>query len=743
MIKNTIFKKLNIKDKNIKEDTVRELIILPILKKLGYENENIIRSKTLKHPFIKIGSKKRPIKLIPDYVIKIGESFICVLDAKAPNEKIMNSDNVEQVYSYATHPEIRSNYFCLCNGIEFVVYKTLGNSAPILYFKIEEIKENWDKLKKLISPSHFILRDKKKNIIFIDREKNKEFDYLNRPILKEIPIKKWMSKRHYGVHGYFTRQVWNVVAEYIKNFTQKGDIVLDSFGGTGVTCIEAMMNGRKAINVDLNPLAIFLVDALTCPVNIKELGTAFEEVVNEYEKKEPKNKKEVKKILKNNKKYPYPKDIIMPKGSDVEFIEELFSKEQLAKLALLKSIIKKQKNKYIKKVLMLMFSGLITRSNLTYHTSNIGGGNAAPFMYYRYRIAPKPTIIDIMKSFKLRFEKITNAKKEIEYYINKNTIENLKIVKGTATDLNFINDESVDYIYTDPPYGKKIAYLDLSIMWNAWLDLELTEDDYEKEAIEGGNHNKTKDSYKKLITESIKEMYRVLKFDRWLSFVFAHKDPEFWHLITETAEDYGFEYVNAIPQKNGQTSFKKRQNPFTTLSGQLIIKFKKTKNPKAIMKANLGMNMTEIIIQTIEGIIARDGGATLEQINDELIIKGLELGFLDLLAKEYEDLSPFLLNNFDYNKITQQYKIKENTKFRSHIDIHLRIQYYLLSHLRRKEREGKEAKFDEMVLEILPLLKNGQTPEEQTILKVLENIAYKTNNGSWQLKEADGQLKLF
>ncbi len=49
--------------------------------------------------------------------------------------------------------------------------------------------------------------------------------------------------------------------------------------------------------------------------------------------------------------------------------------------------------------------------------------------------------------------------------------------------------------------------------------------------------------------------------------VFAHKDPEFWHLIVETAEKCRFEYVGAVAQKNGQTSFKKRQNPFTVLSG--------------------------------------------------------------------------------------------------------------------------------------------------------------------------------
>ncbi|MDR3271928.1 MAG: DNA methylase, partial [Flavobacteriaceae bacterium] len=312
---------------------------------------------------------------------------------------------------------------------------------------------------------------------------------------------------------------------------------------------------------------------------------------------------------------------------------------------------------------------------------------------------------------------------------------------GTATNLHFLHNESVDYIYTDPPYGKKIPYLDLSVMWNAWLDLDVTEEDYAQEAIEGGEHNKSKDDYNNLIAQSIKEMYRVLKYDRWLSFVFAHKDPEFWHLIIDTAESCGFEYVGSVAQKNGQTSFKKRQHPFTVLSGQLIINFRKVRKPRAIMKANLGMNITEIVMQTIEGIIAKNNGATLEQINDELIIKGLELGFLDLLKKEYSDLTPILLENFEYDEATELFTIRKDTKFTTQIDVRLRIKYYLISYLRRAEREENTPTFDKIVMEILPLLKNGSTPENQTILSVLEDIGERVGHDGWRMKR-NGQLNL-
>ncbi|MDI5949562.1 DNA methyltransferase [Flavobacterium yafengii] len=731
-------------DPDFKEDSVREVIILPILKELGYTQENIVRSKTLQHPFLKIGSKKRPINLIPDYTLKVENNFAWVLDAKAPNQKIINDDNVEQVYSYATHPEIRSNYFTLCNGLEFSIYRTSDTDKPVLFFEIENIERHWEDLKLFLSPSSFQIG---KNFTYgattATAKPKGDFDYNTRPLLEEIPVKKQSAKRHFGVHGYFTKQTWNVVADYIKNFSKPGDLVLDPFGGSGVTAIEALMNSRSAVNIDLNPMAVFIVQALIAPVNQTDLARAFEEVIEEYKKKEPTTEAEIKKALK---KYPGPKPISLPKGSDVETVDQLFSDKQTAQLGLLKSTIKKQTNENIRNSLLLMFSGLVTKVNLTYHTTpnkpKAGQGDCSAFRYYRYRIAPSHVDVDVMYYFELRFKKVREAKKEMEYFINENTISNAQIIKGTATNLKFIPKESIDYIYTDPPYGKKIPYLDLSAMWNAWLDLEVTEQDFKEEAIEGGEHNKSKNEYNELIVQSIKEMYRVLKFDRWLSFVFAHKDPEFWHLIIDTAENCGFEYVGAVPQKNGQTSFKKRQNPFTVLSGQLIINFRKIRNPRSIMKANLGMDIAEIVMQTIEGVIAKNNGGTLEQINDELIIKGLELGFLDLLKKEYSDLTPILLENFDYNETTEQFTIKKNTKFQTHLDVRLRIKYYLISYLRRMERENKSSHFDEMVLAILPLLKNGTTPESQTILNVLEDIAEHIGQDEWRLKR-EGQTTLF
>ena len=431
-------------DLDFKEDSVREVIVLPILKALGYEQSNIVRSKTLQHPFLRTGSKKRPINLIPDYVLKVENSYVWVLDAKAPNQNIKVGDNVEQVYSYATHPEIRSNYFALCNGLEFSLFKTVETNIPILCFPLNEISNYWEKLNLYLSPNSF--QDGKKvtyeSINFVVNNK-KDFDYNKRPLLKEIPVKKQQAKRHFGVHGYFTKQSWNVVAEYIKNYSQIGDVILDPFGGSGVTAIEALMNRRKAISIDINPMAVFIVNSLLAPIDnmnlsANNLSQAFERIKKEFQEKKPLKDEDIDRALK---KYPYPQGVKLPKGSDVDTVDQLFSKQQLAELSLLKSIILKEKKVNIRHSLLLMFSGLLNKINLTYHASkgrSEGRGNSSIFAYYRYRIAKEPAFIDTLSNLESRFKKVVSAKIEIEPYINQETITNAQIIKGTATNLSFI-----------------------------------------------------------------------------------------------------------------------------------------------------------------------------------------------------------------------------------------------------------------------------------------------------------------
>lgn len=719
-----------------KEDAVREEVVYPLLVRLGYASSGdsqIVRSKTISHPFVMIGTTKRPITIIPDYILVVGCQTAWVLDAKAPKENITSGKHVEQSYSYAIHPEIRARLFALCNGREFALFQ-VEDREPLLHFKMADLENNWRSIHSFLGPQAF--RRPSVPTVPVLQPPATDDDYLKAAPPPEITrIAKQAAKRHHGVHGYFTRQVWSVVQRYIEAFTRPGDVVLDPFGGTGVTLIESIVLGRKAIHVDINPLSTFIVETLVMHVDLSTLVTSYEKVVKEFGKHRPKTNAEIEAALK---KYPYPQNVALPKTSDVPEVSELFSPKQLAELALLKSLILNVQDYPARQHLLLMFSGLLNKINLTYHASegrSEGRGDSGVFRYYRYRIAHTSPALDPIRVLQSRFKKVVAAKQELRPFLSKANPGDHKVVKGSATNLSIAPGQSVDYIYTDPPYGSKIPYLDLSTMWNSWLGLQVTEDDFENEAIEGGELNKTKRTCSKLLAESIKEMYRVLKFNRWMSFVFAHKDPAFWHLIVGAAEAAGFEYAGVVRQNNGQTSFKKRQNPFTVLSGQLIINFKKVRNPKSIVAVELGMEIVDIIEETIEGTIALHHGATVEQINDGLVIRGLELGFLHILSQQYQDLTPLLCDRFFFEATEQKFHIKKSAKFKAHIDVRLRIRYFLLSYMRRMDLQKIHPTFDDIVLSIMPLLSNGVTLEKQTILSVLETIAEPVATGSWRLKK--------
>ncbi len=711
---------------------MREELVHPILTALGYKLRGkalIRRSVNVQHPFVRVGTSERQLTSIPDYLLTVNGKNVFVLDAKAPNEEIKTGPNREQAYFYAIHPEIRAPLYGLCNGNEFIVFRVDSN-APVLYFLLSEIAEHEKELRALLSPSAFGVEQPSRVV------SKSETGYSTRkPLVEILNVKKQAAARHFGVHAYFTKQAWEVVQAHIINFTNPGDMVLDPFGGSGVTMIEAIMQHRQAIQVDINPLANFIVRTLIEPVQGSRIISAFEKVQQEYERYKPHTSKDRKRILAS---HFYPKKVRLMGNADVKYLHELFSEEQLANLALLRALIAKLKEP-VRSQLLLAFSSTLNKYNLTFHyTKSEGGGDSSAFRYYRFRIAPDPGKMELMKIFEGKLRRLLTAKADIFSVLSEEEARTAIVKNGSATDLSFVPDESVDYIYTDHPYGSKIPYLDLSLFWNAWLGFKVTEQTYKMEAIEGGEHELTRESYSDLLYQSLEQMFRKLKYDRWMSFVFAHKDQAYFYIIVQAAERVGFEYVAAVPQKSGQSSFKKRQKPFTVLHGQLILHFRKVKNPRTIMKVALGEKIAEIIQQTIEGIIARDHGATLEQINDELTIKGLEFSFLDLLKKEVPDLTAHLLSNFQFDNTTNKFYLKPNTKFAFNIDLNLKVGYYLLSFLRRKRLEGEDPSFDDVVLHIMPLLKNGKTPEKQTILNVLEKLAHRVGHDNWQLDDSQG-----
>ncbi len=377
------------------------------------------------------------------------------------------------------------------------------------------------------------------------------------------------------------------------------------------------------------------------PVDIDDFSEAYQQVTSECSHDILKlYQLEEAQIDKMAVPYWYPEGVPLPSNSDVPTVDACFHRRSLIALSLLLHAVENIPNSTSRDLMKLVFSATLVKTNLTFSSTTgrlESRGDSSIFRVYRYWVPPETIELNVWEQFAMRYRGILAAKKETNQFIGDwyQAGETLQIALGSATELDrFVEPESADYIFTDPPYGAHIAYLDLLTMWHAWLKMDVPQRSRELEAIEGGELRKTKEEYASLLEQSIDQMFRALKPDRWLSIVFSHKDPAYWDTIVSGAQKSGFEYVNTAVQKAYQASLHKRKNPLTVLSGELILNFRKVKNPKSIAIISLGSDVVQLIKNVAELEIVRSHGASTEAIYSALIPVLLENGLLGEVRKK-------------------------------------------------------------------------------------------------------------
>src|SRR5712692_125551 len=101
------------------------------------------------------------------------------------------------------------------------------------------------------------------------------------PIDFSIPYKSRErgASRHFGFFPFCAKKPWPVVQEYIKHYTASGDLVCDPFVGSGVTPVEALVLGRRAVAGDINPIARFITRmTAVAPVDLIRFTEAYNQV---------------------------------------------------------------------------------------------------------------------------------------------------------------------------------------------------------------------------------------------------------------------------------------------------------------------------------------------------------------------------------------------------------------------------------------------------------------------------------
>jgi len=566
---------------------------------------------------------------------------------------------------------------------------------------------------------------------------------------KKIPV----AQKHpiyYLMHKYWARKPSNVVRDYINYFTNEGDVVMDPFSGSGVTVIESVKSGRKAIGIDINPISIHIIEGTCIPIPItnfdKELDkiqqniepliasnysfqcihcntkskidyTVWSQVINcascntkfpiiEAEKNGKKyscikckhlNKskysihreeipyeikynctkckksivhkvdtneiKNIVKIQSENENIDLKGNMMFNPRTLVEKnmnVSDLFTKRNLMILNEIKKEIEKIQNENLKKIMYFIFTSSVAQSSrlIAYRKGLTTGGPA--WTISGFWIPAVNMEINPLKNFLNKSKKIKLGKRVLSKKIDEIGISEFKIVKNqknllknsilnfnksinSITDKN-IDSNSVNYIFTDPPYGDSVPYLEYSALWASWLGKKL---DYEKEIIisDSPDRKKNLEDYDELISKAFQNCFRILKEGSWMSVTFHNRFLETWKVLLESIENAGFSYISAnfiipavIPAK--------AQLSRGSLEGDLVMHFQKIKNKKTKRIADKDMEK-EIVNQVNEVLSFMGGKARTSQIWNAVIFLLLENQYQEI---PYEKIMPILSSKFTEKK---------------------------------------------------------------------------------------------
>ena len=153
----------------------------------------------------------------------------------------------------------------------------------------------------------------------------------------------------------------------------------------------------------------------------------------------------------------------------------------------------------------------------------------------------------------------------------------------STTDLRNIPNNSIDYIFTDPPFGSNLNYSELNYLTESWLKVKTNNI---PEAIMNPVQGKKLLEYQALMSKCFKEYFRVLKPARWITIEFHNSQNAVWNAIQEALLSSGFIVADVRTLDKKQTSLKQATSTSVVKQDLVISAYK----PQIKFTENFSLN---------------------------------------------------------------------------------------------------------------------------------------------------------
>ena len=502
------------------------------------------------------------------------------------------------------------------------------------------------------------------------------------------------------IHNYMARKPYNVVSAIINSFSLPGELVFDPMFGSGTTLIEASKLERRAVGIDINPIASEicsislrhwdlskvndLIDQFVaeveracsaiytfvegdetriierCHFDITDSGlipTLYWYKINGKKMLSGRKRSEVsaeftsdyesfgeRELIRLQDHALIPNSRIAIKEKSTVF--SYFCKRNLVALDKIFEILDRHKTEYGYEVLRLLVSSSINLIKL----SDKKASSQMPYWLPKKNVTSRNAYFVIKQKATAMKEGLAYLQENCKSFIDDGDIS---IYTMPAQDLGAeaLHNGSVDLVLTDPPYTDQVPYLEYNQLWLYLFGME-DELDLENELVvsDAPTRKKGNEEFDDILKEIVGRTAVSLK-ENGVFVMFYHTfDLQSWSNILTMMQANKLRYVYQIPTAAPRKSFKTIMSPRSTLDGNYLLFFVKDSN--LVTKAFNGdiADAVEMAKSCAARIIRSQEHVTTQDLYDHGMLKeAFEEGYLVTLSEKYKSFAEVIKDGFRFD----------------------------------------------------------------------------------------------